>query len=97
MAERLGEDLQRHDQGRRATETCCSVTFCSAPLRYRLSPSSCIANVRVSLLKARSALSAWGMFSNMGEPACERHACHVASHNLGGKHRLAADPSAQYL
>jgi hypothetical protein len=41
------------------TVTCSTRTVCSAPLRYRLSASTCAANVLASLLKARSALSCW--------------------------------------
>lgn len=39
------------------TETCCTMTRCSPPVRYRLSASTCAAKVLASLLKARSALS----------------------------------------
>jgi hypothetical protein len=37
------------------TVTCFTRTFCSPPVRYRLSASTCAAKVRASLLKARSA------------------------------------------
>ena len=54
------------------TDTCCTVTFCSPPVRWRFSASICIMKVRIILLSTRSALSCCGSVSTMEKCRADR-------------------------